>query len=134
MYTGPPPDGGSVSTYLGAEGHPSSLPWVHQSSTMPIHLTTGLLSPHPGLIKEKLSIPCVNNEMVGELFRGIRGQLDTLLDGMSESNLKAMQLGLSHSLSRYKLKFSADKVDTMIVQVGEGGEGRGASSNGAWMV
>jgi nucleolar protein 58 len=27
-----------------------------------------------------------------------------------------MQLGLSHSLSRYKLKFSSDKVDTMVVQ------------------
>jgi len=27
-----------------------------------------------------------------------------------------MQLGLAHSLSRYKLKFSPDKVDTMIVQ------------------
>ena len=30
--------------------------------------------------------------------------------------MRAMSLGLSHSLSRYKLKFSADKVDTMIVQ------------------
>jgi len=29
-----------------------------------------------------------------------------------------MSLGLSHSLSRYKLKFSPEKVDTMIVQVG----------------
>ena len=27
-----------------------------------------------------------------------------------------MRLGLSHSLSRYKLKFSPDKVDTMIIQ------------------
>ena len=27
-----------------------------------------------------------------------------------------MQLGLSHSLGRYKLKFSADKVDTMVIQ------------------
>lgn len=27
-----------------------------------------------------------------------------------------MNLGLSHSLSRHKLKFSPDKVDTMIVQ------------------
>lgn len=27
-----------------------------------------------------------------------------------------MSLGLSHSLSRYKLKFSPDKVDTMVVQ------------------
>jgi nucleolar protein 58 len=72
--------------------------------------------PLTGVIKEKLSINCINNEAVSELFRGIRCQLDTLLEGMmSESNLKAMQLGLSHSLSRYKLKFSADKVDTMIV-------------------
>lgn len=30
--------------------------------------------------------------------------------------MNAMVLGLSHSLSRYKLKFSPDKVDTMIVQ------------------
>ena len=28
-----------------------------------------------------------------------------------------MELGLAHSLSRYKLKFSPDKIDTMIVQV-----------------
>jgi nucleolar protein 58 len=35
---------------------------------------------------------------------------------LSGNDLKAMQLGLSHSLSRYKLKFSADKVDTMVVQ------------------
>ena len=30
--------------------------------------------------------------------------------------MSAMALGLSHSLSRYRLKFSPDKVDTMIVQ------------------
>merc|ERR1711957_709852 len=34
----------------------------------------------------------------------------------SGSDIRAMQLGLSHSLSRYKLKFSADKVDTMVIQ------------------
>jgi len=32
------------------------------------------------------------------------------------SEMAAMALGLAHSLSRYKLKFSPDKVDTMIVQ------------------
>jgi hypothetical protein len=37
------------------------------------------------------------------------------LDGR---DLTPMSLGLSHSLSRYKLKFSPEKVDTMIVQVG----------------
>jgi nucleolar protein 58 len=45
-----------------------------------------------------------------ELMRGIRLQLDSLLAGVGENNLKAMRLGLAHSLSRYKLKFSADKV------------------------
>lgn len=32
------------------------------------------------------------------------------------SEMAAMALGLAHSLGRYKLKFSPDKVDTMIVQ------------------
>ena len=41
--------------------------------------------------------------------------MDALME-KEGANFKAMQLGLSHSLSRYKLKFSADKVDIMIVQ------------------
>jgi nucleolar protein 58 len=51
-----------------------------------------------------------------DLYRGIREQLESLITGLSHSDLNAMSLGLSHSLSRYKLKFSPDKVDTMIVQ------------------
>ena len=62
-----------------------------------------------------------------ELFRGIRCYLDELMEGkdseekdegptVSEGDLTAMRLGLSHSLSRYKLKFSSDKVDTMVIQ------------------
>lgn len=69
-----------------------------------------------GLIKEKLAIQCVSNDSINELFRGIRNQMDVLLGGTEGGAMKAMQLGLSHSLSRYKLKFSADKVDIMIVQ------------------
>lgn len=69
-----------------------------------------------GLIKEKMDIQCVCNDTVMELFRGIRSQMDNLLDGVDGGAMKAMQLGLAHSLSRYKLKFSADKVDIMIVQ------------------
>lgn len=68
------------------------------------------------LIKEKLGVQCVHDASVMELMRGIRGNMDALLTGMDDSTMKAMTLGLSHSLSRYKLKFSADKVDTMIVQ------------------
>lgn len=51
-----------------------------------------------------------------DLYRGIRQQLESLLTGLSSTDLASMALGLSHSLSRYKLKFSPDKVDTMIVQ------------------
>ena len=61
-------------------------------------------------IKEKLSIKCVNDTGVMEVMRGIRGQLEALLASVGDDNLRAMRLGLSHSLSRYKLKFSADKV------------------------
>ncbi|ETN03434.1 hypothetical protein PPTG_15671 [Phytophthora nicotianae INRA-310] len=68
------------------------------------------------LIKEKLNIACVNDSAVNEVMRGIRANMDTLITGLEDDDLKAMTLGLSHSLSRYKLKFSADKVDTMIVQ------------------
>lgn len=48
------------------------------------------------------------------LIFAIAGYLEDHLNDISRS---AMALGLAHSLSRYKLKFSPDKVDTMIVQV-----------------
>ena len=69
------------------------------------------------VIKEKLEIPCVFSSGVSELTRGVRNQLAGLLAGLGgEAELRPMALGLAHSLSRYKLKFSPDKVDTMIVQ------------------
>ena len=73
-------------------------------------------------IKDKMSgLDIVNDAKTNELFRGIRCYLDELLEDTSEAaasgdDIRAMQLGLSHSLSRYKLKFSADKVDTMVIQ------------------
>ena len=69
-----------------------------------------------GVIKDALDIKCVHNDTVMEIFRGVRGQMDNLLTGVEAGAMKAMQLGLSHSFSRYKMKFSADKVDIMIVQ------------------
>ncbi|XVF19126.1 hypothetical protein REPUB_Repub11eG0082600 [Reevesia pubescens] len=51
-----------------------------------------------------------------ELLRSVRTQLTELISGLGARDLAPMSLGLSHSLSRYKLKFSADRVDTMIVQ------------------
>ncbi|KAF3324413.1 putative nucleolar protein 5-2 [Carex littledalei] len=67
-------------------------------------------------IKDKLKIDCVHNSAVMELMRGLRSQLTELISGLAPQDLAPMSLGLSHSLSRYKLKFSPDKVDTMIVQ------------------
>ncbi|KAF6176652.1 hypothetical protein GIB67_034514 [Kingdonia uniflora] len=67
-------------------------------------------------IKEKLQIDCVHNNTVMELMRGLRNQLTQLISGIAVQDLTPMSLGLSHSLSRYKLKFSPDKVDTMIIQ------------------
>lgn len=67
-------------------------------------------------IKEKLDIQCVWDEGVMQLMRGLRSQVEGLLEGTSGPELRSMQIGLAHSLSRYKLKFSPDKVDTMIVQ------------------
>eukprot|EP00899_Mesostigma_viride_P005807 jgi/Mesvir1/15227/Mv06454-RA.2 len=68
------------------------------------------------LIKEKIGMPCVHGAAVTELMRGVRLQLGELVSGLAGHDMAPMALGLSHSLSRYKLKFSPDKVDTMIVQ------------------
>lgn len=67
-------------------------------------------------IKDKLNLQCVSNTSVQELMRCIRSQMDSLIAGLPKKELTAMSLGLAHSLSRYKLKFSPDKVDTMIIQ------------------
>ncbi|RDB19541.1 Nucleolar protein 58 [Hypsizygus marmoreus] len=68
-------------------------------------------------ISKKLSISVnATTESQNELWRGIRSQIATLLDGLDPKDLATMSLGLSHSLSRFKLKFSPDKVDTMVVQ------------------
>merc|ERR1711998_619659 len=41
---------------------------------------------------------------------------ETLVPEVSAAAMKQMTVGLSHSLSRHKLKFSPEKVDTMVIQ------------------
>lgn len=71
-------------------------------------------------IKDKTGLQCIFSAGIAELMRAIRANVDTLLEGegtaVTGAPRSAMVLGLAHSLSRYKLKFSPDKVDTMIVQ------------------
>ena len=70
-----------------------------------------------GYINKKLGLNVISDASSMELFRGIRENIPTLLGHVFvDADLKAMTLGLSHSLSRHKIKFSPDKVDTMIVQ------------------
>ncbi|GAA96479.1 uncharacterized protein L969DRAFT_103421 [Mixia osmundae IAM 14324] len=74
-----------------------------------------------GAISKKLEIQVISEStklQTQDLYRGMRTQIAALLGEyqVEESDLNTMALGLSHSLSRYKLKFSPDKVDTMIVQ------------------
>jgi len=78
-----------------------------------------------GSIQEKLDLSCVYDSKIGELMRCIRSQISGLISGLPDKEMAAMELGLAHSLSRYKLKFSPDKIDTMIVQVVEIQEYRG---------
>jgi nucleolar protein 58 len=67
-------------------------------------------------ITEKLGIQCKTGEKANELLRCIRFQMQSLITGLEDQELKQMQLGLAHSVSRYKLSFTSEKVDTMIIQ------------------
>ncbi len=67
------------------------------------------------VISEKLGITCKTGDKANELLRCIRFQMQSLLGEIEEKEMKSMSLGLSHSMSRYKLSFSTEKVDTMII-------------------
>lgn len=67
-------------------------------------------------IKENLSIPCVFGDETLPTFRALKENIDALLEDVSAEQMKQTALGLAHNLNRYKLKFSPDKVDMMVVQ------------------
>lgn len=64
----------------------------------------------------QMSLKLVSDSSTADLYRAIRNHLPSLIPGLLPQDISTMSLGLSHSLSRHKLKFSPDKVDTMIVQ------------------
>ncbi|PFH56067.1 hypothetical protein XA68_17125 [Ophiocordyceps unilateralis] len=63
-----------------------------------------------------LNISPISGSNTMDLFRGIREHLPSLIPGLAQENIDRMALGLSHSMSRHKLKFSVDKLDSMVVQ------------------
>lgn len=67
-------------------------------------------------IKEALAIPCVCGDETLVTFRALKENLDNILADITKEQLGQTSLGLAHQLNRYKLKFSPDKVDMMVVQ------------------
>lgn len=64
----------------------------------------------------QFNITPIADSSTHDLYRNIRAHLTDLVPGLESENLRSLALGLSHSLSRHKLRFSPDKVDVMIVQ------------------
>jgi hypothetical protein len=73
-----------------------------------------MTSPPYSIVALMQKIDCIHNSAVMELMRGLRNQLTELITGLGAQELGPMSLGLSHSLSRYKLKFSPEKVSLNI--------------------
>ena len=60
------------------------------------------------VIQEETGIPCVCNEMVGEVLRGVRLHATRFLKGLEQdADLRRSQLGLAHSYSRAKVRAGA---------------------------
>ncbi len=68
------------------------------------------------LVTEGLGVSCRFGPEVDQVQRVIRFNIASLLSLDSEADFHKMALGLGHGLSRFKLKFSSEKVDTMIIQ------------------
>ena len=63
-------------------------------------------------IQEATKIPCVCNEFIGELVRGLRLHAPRLLKGLEEMDLRRSQLGLAHSYSRAKVRSRRHRCST----------------------
>lgn len=63
-----------------------------------------------------LSIKPISDSSTQDVYRAIRQHMTSLIPDLIPAEMDSTRLGLAHSLSRHKLKFSPDKVDTMIIQ------------------
>eukprot|EP00879_Flechtneria_rotunda_P003302 GHRR01003527.1.p1 GENE.GHRR01003527.1~~GHRR01003527.1.p1 ORF type:complete len:501 (+),score=194.82 GHRR01003527.1:494-1996(+) len=77
----------------------------------------GVAEPKLGsAIQDATQVPCVCNEFIGELLRGIRLHFTRFIDNLKDTDLRRAQLSLAHSYSRAKVKFNVNKVDNMVIQ------------------
>lgn len=63
-----------------------------------------------------LNFNVISDAVTLDIYRAVKEYLPDLLPGLTDGDLNKMSLGLAHSIGRHKLKFSADKVDVMIIQ------------------
>ncbi len=77
----------------------------------------GVIEPKIGTaVQEELGVPCVSNETIFEVVRGIRCHLERYIKGLEGGAMAKAQLGLAHSYSRAKVKFNVNRADNMIIQ------------------
>ncbi len=79
--------------------------------------TLGVLDSKLGnSIVDAMKIPCVCNDPINELTRGVRIHFGKFIKGLKEGDYEKAQLGLAHSYSRAKVKFNVNRSDNMIIQ------------------
>lgn len=92
-----------------------TLPKVKKIKKATYHL--GVMAPAMGSqIQEELNIPCVSDEAVREIIRGIRLHFTMFIKALAGGKFEKAQLGLAHSYSRAKIKFNVNRSDNMIIQ------------------
>ena len=67
-------------------------------------------------IQEELKIPCMTNDVVVEMSRGIRQHYSKFVSSLGNGGAEKAMLGLGHSYSRAHVKFNVDREDNMIIQ------------------
>ncbi|KAH0794466.1 nucleolar protein 5A [Histomonas meleagridis] len=69
-----------------------------------------------GAIQQQLGVECVSDNITREVLRAIRLHFTKFFDGsLTEEDVRAAQLGLSHGYSRAKVKFNQHGDDNMII-------------------
>lgn len=73
--------------------------------------TLGVIEPALGtVIQETLSFPCKSDESTREVLRGVRLHFHKYVKELDGGLLERSQLGLGHSYSRAKVRWSGDRV------------------------
>ncbi|KAJ0245421.1 Nop domain-containing protein [Hirschfeldia incana] len=92
-----------------------NLPKVNEGEEAKFSL--GVSDPKLGsCISEAMKIPCLSNEFVQELLRGVRQHFDRFISDFKPGDLEKSQHGLAHSYSRAKVKFNVNREDHMVIE------------------